>query len=385
MADPTPIEQIDDALIALRARIATSPPEKTSLEQSYQQLIAKRDEYVEKQINEDLKEVGAAASDLEKVVRSASTDPIETYSKNLAKVQAKLQKAIERPTTVTGAGAAVGGQRVANSKVNGAAMALPLTQGGLEAACQQVGVKAAEIWAIVYTETDPPYCGFLGDGRPQILYERHIFHRLTGGKFSADNPSVSNPNPGGYGASGANQFQRLKAAIALDETAALQSASWGIGQTLGTNYKKVGFGTPQEFVRQMFYSEDQQLLAAVREVSASGIASALAAHDWKAFASVYNGPSYWKNNYDEHLKSWYEKLSTGALPDLRIRAAQIYLMYLGYDPSTIDGVWGKRTQSAWNLLQAKKGIPTTDELDDRTWTLLLNDAQKANAELVVTV
>src|SRR5690242_7913392 len=103
MADPTPIEQIDDALIALRARIATSPPEKTSLEQSYQQLIAKRDEYVEKQINEDLKEVGAAASDLEKVVRSESTDPIETYSKNLAKVQAKLQKAIERPSTVTGA------------------------------------------------------------------------------------------------------------------------------------------------------------------------------------------------------------------------------------------------------------------------------------------
>ncbi|TGR84544.1 DUF3380 domain-containing protein, partial [Mesorhizobium sp. M2D.F.Ca.ET.223.01.1.1] len=135
----------------------------------------------------------------------------------------------------------------------------------------------------------------------------------------------------------------------------------------------------QEMVKRMFYSEDEQLLAGVREILASNLAGALAAHDWKSFASGYNGSAYWKNNYDEHLRSWYAKLTSGALPDLQVRTAQVYLMYLGYDPSTIDGIWGKRTQSALNQYRTKIGLPASDQLDDPTMNALSKDAQAAIA------
>src|ERR1044071_2977670 len=45
--------------------------------------------------------------------------------------------------------------------------------------------------------------GFLPDGRPKILFERHKFHQFTGGAFAAKHPDLSNPSQGGYGNGGA--------------------------------------------------------------------------------------------------------------------------------------------------------------------------------------
>jgi hypothetical protein len=248
----------------------------------------------------------------------------------------------------------------------------PLTQQGLDNACRALGVSAAEVWAIVFTETDAPYGGFFGDGSPQILYEQHIFHRLTQGRFDQTNPDISSAKPGNYGASGRHQYDRLRAAMALDQSAALQSASWGMGQTLGANYQKLGYSTPQALVKDMFASEDFQLTAMAKEISGSGIAGSLASHDWKNFARVYNGKNYAINHYDEHLGSWYAKFETGALPDLTVRAAQTYLMFLGFNPSDLDGLWGPRTQSSLNQYQRSKQLPETSEIDDATLQQLAN-------------
>jgi hypothetical protein len=256
---------------------------------------------------------------------------------------------------------------------------LPLTSDGLATVCDKLGVMAAEIWAVIFTETDPPYGGFWSNARPQILYERHIFSRLTNHRYDAQHPDISNPVPGGYGPSGQHQYDRLSAAIALDSTAALMSPSWGIGQTLGENYRECGFPSPLALVTSMFDSEDQQLLAAANEMISSHSAAALAAHDWKTFARIYNGPGYARNHYDVHLSSWYAKLNSGALPDLHVRAAQMYLLYLGFDPSTIDGLWGERSRSAMNQYQQQAHLPTTDELDDPTFAKLQVDAQAAVA------
>lgn len=261
--------------------------------------------------------------------------------------------------------------------VNFKGAGLALTQAGLANACQRVGVKAAEIWAVVFTETDTPYGGFWADRRPQILYEQHIFHRHTNGAFDQSHPDISSPIAGNYGASGAHQYERFAEAIALDESAALQSASWGIGQTLGENYKIAGFATPQDMVQQMIRSEDEQLLAAVREILAGHIDTALAAHDWKQFARIYNGAGYAANHYDEVLRGWYEKFASGALPDLHIRTAQLYLMYLAFAPGLVDGVWGKRTRAAMNQFQSARGIALTDTLDDFTFERIVNEAQAA--------
>jgi N-acetylmuramidase-like protein len=104
-----------------------------------------------------------------------------------------------------------------------------LSSNGLATVASNLSVFAPEIWTVLAVETSG--CGYLPDRRPQILYERHIFHRLTQGQY--DDGDISDPTRGGYGPSGAHQYDRLAQAIANDRTAALQSASWGIGQIMG--------------------------------------------------------------------------------------------------------------------------------------------------------
>jgi peptidoglycan hydrolase-like protein with peptidoglycan-binding domain len=251
----------------------------------------------------------------------------------------------------------------------------PLTQDMLSTVAEKLGCGVAEIWAIAFTETDPPYGGCNADKRPQILFERHIFHKLTDGRFDSLNPNISNPTPGGYGAGGAHQYDRLSLAMGLDEGAALQSASWGIGQVLGENYREAGCASPQDLARQAFASEDHQLLAVANEIIADGAAGALAAHDWRTFARIYNGPNYAKNNYDSTIRTWYEKFNSGASPDLTVRSAQVYLMYLGFEPSDIDGIFGRRTRSAMNEYQLRNHLPITDELDDTTFASIEADGK----------
>src|SRR5262247_3943288 len=94
---------------------------------------------------------------------------------------------------------------------------LPLDQDGVSQVTNKLGVEAPELWTVVTVETRG--CGFLSDRRPVILFERHIFARETQHKFDAAHPDISNKTPGGYGAAGAHQYDRLETAIALNRTA----------------------------------------------------------------------------------------------------------------------------------------------------------------------
>jgi hypothetical protein len=251
----------------------------------------------------------------------------------------------------------------------------PLTEDGLHGACEKLNTGAPELWAVIFTETDPPYGGFFTDAYPQILFERHVFQKLTGKQYDAAHPEVSGDSGRPYGASGAHQFARLSEALKLDPTAALQSASWGIGQTLGENYHEAGFNSVYDLVSAMFESEDKQILAAAGEMISTGCARALAVHDWKTFARIYNGPGYAQNNYDQKLSSWYAKVTNGALPDLHVRAAQFYLTYLNSGPVTVDGMLGHQTLNAIANYQAKNNLPLTNQLDDATFARLEAEAK----------
>src|SRR5947209_178868 len=130
--------------------------------------------------------------------------------------------------------------------------ATALSADGLNSASAKIGVHAPEIWTVLGVETSG--CGYLPDRRPQILFERHIFHQLTNGKY--DDRGISHPTPGGYGRRGAPQYHRLTRAISKDRASALQSASWGIGQILGTNYARAGFQNVEDLIAAMSDSED---------------------------------------------------------------------------------------------------------------------------------
>jgi hypothetical protein len=235
-----------------------------------------------------------------------------------------------------------------------------LSQAGLLTSAQAAGAAVADLWAVVTVETSG--CGFLVDRRPQILFERHLFHALTHGQF--DDGDISDQKPGGYGSSGAHQYDRLARAIQCDRLAALKSTSWGLGQILGNNYAMTGFGDVETFVTAMSDSEDAHVAALSAFVRSAGLEAALQRHDWAAFARGYNGPSYAKNRYDIRLRNAYTAASAGGLPDLATRTAQLYLRYLGFSVGPIDGVLGPQTKSAIVSFQTKAGVPPTGVVDD---------------------
>ena len=240
----------------------------------------------------------------------------------------------------------------------------PLSQAGLCEALKILGVTPAAIWSVIAVETSG--CGFLPDRRPKILFERHIFHRQTGGHFDVDAPDLSNPIAGGYGRSGAPQYDRLNRAIALDERAALLSTSWGLAQVMGFNAAAAGFADPPSMVTAMVQSEDSHLRAMANFIRHSGIDGAMRNGRWDDFAAAYNGPNYQQNQYDEKLDQYYRRYSDGPTPNLTIRAGQMLLMYTGNDPGPIDGVLGQATRNALT----KAGAPRNDAVDETILTFL---------------
>ena len=237
--------------------------------------------------------------------------------------------------------------------------AFPLSSQGMSTVAAKLNVRAPEVWAVLGVETSG--CGYLDDRRPQILFERHIFHRLTNGLY--DDGDISDPSPGGYGLRGAQEYERLSRAIAHDREAALQSASWGLGQIMGFNHKAAGFDDVEAMVAEMSASEDAQVTAMGVFLDSMGLAPYLRAHDWVSFARGYNGPNYTINRYDVRLNSEYLRYSSGVLPDLTIRAAQLYLTYLGFHPGLIDGIAGEHTMAALAEFETRNGLQRSFTID----------------------
>jgi hypothetical protein len=238
--------------------------------------------------------------------------------------------------------------------------ALPLDQDGLAQATTKLDIGQAELWSVLAVETAG--CGYTKDRQPRILFERHKFSEATNGRYDAGYPDISNPVAGGYGSLD-SQYGRLERAIALDRTAALNSASWGIGQIMGYNAPSAGFSATEDMVNAMMQSETNQLLAMANFLQSNSLAAPLRRRDWAAFARGYNGPSYAKNQYDVRLNAAFQKYAAGTLPDLHTRAAQMLLTYLGYSPGAIDGLGGKLTFSALNEFQQDQGLPLSDMID----------------------
>jgi len=240
--------------------------------------------------------------------------------------------------------------------------AVPLTPDGVNQTLNSSGIGIGELWAVLSVETSG--CGYLPDQRPKILFERHVFSRLTGHRYDADDPDISQPTAGGYGMPGAHQYDRLNAALQLDQEAAIMSASWGLGQIMGENFKVAGFATPDAMVSAMATSEDNQLSAMVSFMKEMQLMASLQAHDWAGFARRYNGPNYAANNYDGLLQQFYDRYAQGPPPDLRTRAVQIRLMYAGFSPGSIDGVDGPATRQAIVRFQNSKGLKPSGDIDD---------------------
>ena len=181
---------------------------------------------------------------------------------------------------------------------------MKLTDADFFRAARLLNCEPAAVRAVAAVESAGD--GFLPDGRPKLLFEAHIFSRLTAHKFDATHPKISSHdwNRELY-LGGAAEHLRLAEAYRLDPAAALQSASWGKFQLMGFNWRRCGFETLQAFVDAMQSDEGAHLIAFCRFVKSMGLDDELRRQDWVGFGDGYNGPSFAINHYDTRLAKAY--------------------------------------------------------------------------------
>lgn len=214
----------------------------------------------------------------------------------------------------------IAGTKTQTSLAGGDCAAL-LRNHDLVVAAERLGIPLAAIYAV--NEVESKGKGFLDNGKPVILFERHIMYRqLATARNAGDdtaelkrhadqlataNPALVNPKPGGY-IGGAAEHQRLAMARLIDDTVALESASWGAFQIMGFHWKRLGYASVQAFVTAMAAGESQQLDAFTRFIETDpALHKALKARKWAEFARLYNGPDYLRNLYDTKLQRAYER------------------------------------------------------------------------------
>jgi N-acetylmuramidase len=190
-----------------------------------------------------------------------------------------------------------------------------LSQADLDEVAAAINVERAAVKSVY--EVEAQGAGFLGL-KPKILFEGHIFWRLLeqAGKrpqqFVAGNEDVLYPAwTTRFYLGGLQEHDRLEKAKAIDESLALQSASWGLFQIMGSNYQAAGFDSVENFIAAMQQSERAHLDAFASFISETRYQSVtlrelLAAKEWGKFARAYNGPGYRTNKYDTKLQSAYE-------------------------------------------------------------------------------
>ena len=191
--------------------------------------------------------------------------------------------------------------------------ALSATDDEIDTVAAGIGVPPAAFRAVIAVEAAGK--GFDSDHRPKALFERHHFFKHLNSKPDLLQEAVDEglaypkwgmkPYPKGSDA----VYEEIARACKIDETAALLSTSWGLGQIMGSNYKMVGCTTVQDMVNEARSGEAGQLRQMAAFIKSAGLVDELVSQNWAAFAKGYNGPGYAQNKYDEKLALAYSKFA----------------------------------------------------------------------------
>lgn len=159
-----------------------------------------------------------------------------------------------------------------------------------------------------FTEVESRGEGFLSSGDCVILFERHKFYdalgREKGSAFALETanryPNICSPTRGGY-IGGQKEHDRLNLAATISESAALLSASWGLFQIMGFNFRDAGFASVESYVEAMKESEKKQLEAVYNFIKNNqSLRTAIIQKNFNRVAELYNGKAYAEHKY--HLR-----------------------------------------------------------------------------------
>ncbi len=192
-----------------------------------------------------------------------------------------------------------------------------LTEQDYAEVAEEMGVEVAAIKAVVDIEAGAAHKGFWAPGKPLINFDLSIYrkmapkHGLNLASLRKSNPMIfAAPNIKKYGSQQAAEQAILDAAAAVDTASAWESTFWGMFQIGGFNYKLCGYGSVQEFVEAMSYSEREQLEIFAHFCDTLGYTKYIRSRDWASFSRRYNGPSYKSRRYDARMAAAYRKYSS---------------------------------------------------------------------------
>lgn len=162
--------------------------------------------------------------------------------------------------------------------------------------------------------------GFLNDGRPQILFEGHIFWKQLEKRGLNPEDFVSERTKNvlykkwtkAHYDGGAQEYDRLEKAAGMSDKdevhdAAYASASYGAFQIMGFHYESLGYPSVDAYVAHMYTHEKAHLEAFGLFCEANNLLRHLRSKNWTEFARRYNGPGFAQNKYDEKLQKAYLK------------------------------------------------------------------------------
>lgn len=199
-------------------------------------------------------------------------------------------------------------------------MAPAVTDRDVEHIALLLGADPVQVRAVAEVESSGG--GFLRDGRPKILYERHWLWRRLRRVIPASGVAghfIAHPSPGGYtldaDRDGQNDsWEKLEDGCRIDPVAAFESVSWGKFQIMGGHWKSLGYASVFEFAYSMVVSEAGHYHALAAFIRANGLAPALRRLSGNPatnedFARGYNGRGFRKNAYHQKLAKAMRRLT----------------------------------------------------------------------------
>lgn len=257
----------------------------------------------------------------------------------------------------------------------------------VQQASEAIGVEYAALAAGIQVESGG-IVGYLINGRlePAIRWEGHYFDKLidpakraqarAAGLASPEAGKIKNPKDQ------VGRWALLMKAVAIDPVAAYESVSYGVGQVMGANWKKLGFDSVLDLVNTARKGFAGQVQIMVQYVLNFGLLDELRNKDWSGFARGYNGPNFKKYKYDTNLLDAYiQNGGTSVLPahvdgTLRlgskgagVRDIQALLRSAGYQV-TVDGDFGQSTKAAVIAFQKNKGLAPDGMIGPKTQAAL---------------
>lgn len=186
----------------------------------------------------------------------------------------------------------------------------PSARSAIEKIAKDMGIEPAALLAVAQVESGG---NALMEGLCPIRWEGHYFWRLTSGQTreTAVAAGIADPkagvvrNPKSMKA----RHDLLSQARQIDDEAALQSCSWGLGQVMGAHWKALGYESARDLADRAMSGIDGQVELMTRFIKHKGLTNDLNSHNWASFAKVYNGPNYGANQYDTKLAAAYDEFS----------------------------------------------------------------------------